>query len=84
MEALFFHENLLVLGTMPDEIYTNYEDVSEVIYSDWLAWGDVTLLMDNANISSNGNTAWIAAIGSVTFDVPGFFGSAITTDSRDG
>lgn len=28
--------------------------------------------MDNANISSNGNTSWIATIGYVKFDVPRF------------
>ena len=72
MEALFSQENLLVLGTMPDEIFAGYEDVSDLIYSDWNAWGDVTFLMDNANISSNRNTAWIATIGYVRFDVPSF------------
>jgi hypothetical protein len=72
MEALFSQENLLVLGTMPDEIFVGYEDVSDLIYSDWNAWGDVTFLMDNANISSNGDTAWIGTIGYVRFDVPSF------------
>ena len=72
MAALFSQENILVLGTMPDEIYTDHDQVSKLIYSDWNAWGDVTFLMDNANISSNGDTAWIATIGYVRFDVPGF------------
>jgi len=72
MAALFSQENILVLGTMPDEIYTDYDQVSKLIYSDWNAWGDVTFLMDNANISSNGDTAWIATIGYVRFDVPSF------------
>ena len=72
MAALFSQENILVLGTMPDEIYADHDQVSKLIYSDWNAWGDVTFLMDNANISSNGDTAWIATIGYVRFDVPSF------------
>ena len=72
MAALFSQENILVLGTMPDEIYSDQDQVSKLIYSDWNAWGDVTFLMDNANISSNGDTAWIATIGYVRFDVPSF------------
>lgn len=31
MEALFSQQNLLVLGTMPDEVFVGYEDVSELI-----------------------------------------------------
>jgi hypothetical protein len=72
MAELFSQENLLVLGTMPDEIYIGYEAASDLIYSDWNAWGDVTFMMDNANISSNGDTAWVATIGYVRFDVPSF------------
>ena len=72
LEALFSQENLLVLGTMPDEIFIGKRDVSKLIYSDWNAWGDVELLMDNAHISSAGNVAWITTIGRVRFDVPSF------------
>lgn len=70
MEELFSKENLLVLGTMPDEIYIGHEDVSKLIYSDWNAWGDCTFLMDNAHISASGNVAWISTIGYVRFDLP--------------
>jgi hypothetical protein len=72
IQEVFSQENLLVLGTMPDEIFHGQEEVSDLIYSDWNAWGDVTFLMDNANISSNGDTAWIATIGYVRFDLPRF------------
>jgi hypothetical protein len=72
MEGLFSQDNLLVLGTMPDEIYIGHEAVSDLIYADWNAWGDCTFLMDNAHISSSGNVAWISTIGFVNFDVPSF------------
>ena len=41
----------MILGTMPGEIYSGYEGASELIESDWLYWGDVYYLMDQANIS---------------------------------
>lgn len=69
---LFSQENLLVLGTMPDEIYSGQREVSKLIYSDWNAWGDVVFLIDSAHISSAGNVAWIATIGYVRFDIPRF------------
>lgn len=72
MEALFSQDNLLVLGTMPDEIYSGREEVSKLIYADWNAWGDCTFLMDSAHISASGNTAWISTIGYVIFDMPRF------------
>jgi len=72
MAELFSQDNLLVLGTMPDEIYIGQRDVSKLIYSDWNAWGDAAFLMDTAHISSAGNVAWISTIGHVKFDIPRF------------
>jgi len=72
MADLFSQENLLVLGTMPDEIYRGQRDVSKLIYSDWNAWGDVELIIDGAHVASAGNVAWIATIGQVRFDIPRF------------
>jgi hypothetical protein len=50
MEQLFSKDNLLVLGTMPDEIFIGHEEVSKLIYSDWNAWGDVKFMINTANI----------------------------------
>ena len=72
MEQLFSARNLLVLSTMPDEIYIGREDASDLVYADWNAWGDCTFLMDTAHISSAGDVAWISAIGYVQFDMPRF------------
>jgi hypothetical protein len=72
MEQLFSQENTLLLGTMPNEVYVGQEEVSELIHSDWNAWGDCTFLMDNAHISASGNVAWISTIGYVRFDIPRF------------
>jgi len=72
MDQLFSKDNLLVLGTMPDEIFIGRKEVSKLIYSDWNAWGDVKFLIDTANISSTGDAAWISTIGYVRFDIPRF------------
>jgi hypothetical protein len=69
MEALFSREDLLVLGTMPDEVYIGSDEVSDLIYADWNAWGDCTFLMDRAHISTIGDVAWISTVGYVEFDL---------------
>ena len=65
-------ENILILGTMPGEIYSGYEAASELIETDWLYWGDVYYLMDQANISVKDGVAWVSTIGYVEFDMSRF------------
>jgi len=72
MDDLFSQENILILGTMPNEIYSGYDEASDLVRSDWLHWGDVRLLVQNANISTQGNVAWISTIGFVEFDISRF------------
>jgi len=69
MEQLFSQENVLVLGTMPNEILIGQEKVSRLVRSDWKTWGDCTFLMNNAHISTSGNVAWISTIGYVDMDL---------------
>lgn len=66
---LFSGEEVLVLGTMPDEVYAGQEKVSDLVYADWNAWGDCTFLMENAHISAAGEAAWISTAGYVEFDL---------------
>jgi len=72
MDDLFSQENILILGTMPNEIYSGYDEATDLVRSDWLEWGDVRLLVQNANISTQGNVAWISTIGFVEFDLSRF------------
>ena len=72
MDQLFSEENILVLGTMPNEILFGKEKVSKLVFSDWKRWGDCTFLMNNAHISTSGNVAWISTIGYVKFDLSRF------------
>jgi hypothetical protein len=69
MDQLFSRENILILGTMPGEIYSGHEEATELVRSDWLHWGDVNLLTGSANISARDSVAWFSMIGHVVFDL---------------
>ena len=71
-ERLISKENILILGTMPQEIYSGYEAASELIRTDWEYWGDVYYLMEQANITLSEDVAWISTIGYVEFDISRF------------
>jgi len=69
MEQLFSKENILILGTMPNEIYSGYVEAADLVSSDWLLWGDVDMLVKSANISASDSVAWFSMIGHVVFDM---------------
>ena len=69
MESLYSRENILILGTMPGEIYSGHHNAARLVSTDWESWGDCKFEIDSANISSSGNTAWIATRGFVKFDL---------------
>ncbi len=69
MDRLFSRSNILVLGTMPGEIFNGYTEASDLVSSDWLYWGDVTLLVESSNISAVDSVAWFSMIGNVEFDL---------------
>lgn len=71
-DRLVSKDNILILGTMPGEIYSGYKAASELIETDWLYWGDVYYLMDQANISVKDSVAWVSTIGYVEFDMSRF------------
>ena len=69
MDDLFSKENILILGTMPGEIYSGYVEAADLVSSDWLLWGDVQMLVESANISASDSVAWFSMIGHVVFDM---------------
>ena len=69
MQQLFAEENLLVLGTMPNEICIGQKGARRLVFADWYAWGDCTFLIENSNVSSYGDVAWISTLGYVKFDL---------------
>jgi hypothetical protein len=73
MADLFSDQNVLVLGTMPREVLTDARGAQRLVWSDWLFWGDVRFIIDEAQISSAGDdVAWIATKGYVRFDLSRF------------
>jgi hypothetical protein len=68
MNQLFSNENILILGTMPGEIFSGYDAAKDLVASDWLYWGDVNMLVESANISVQDSVAWFSMIGNVEFD----------------
>ena len=69
MDQLFSRENILILGTMPNEIYSGYLEAADLVSSDWLYWGDVKLLVEQSNISAMDSVVWVSTIGQVEFDL---------------
>ena len=69
MQSLYSRENILILGTMPNEIYIGYEKASRLVETDWESWGDCKFQIDSANISTSGNTAWFSTRGYVKFNL---------------
>lgn len=69
MQELFSKENIVILGTMPNEIYIGYDEATDIVRTDWESWGDCKFLMENAQISLHNDVAWISTIGHVKFDI---------------
>ncbi|MFC2136473.1 nuclear transport factor 2 family protein [Bacteroidota bacterium] len=71
MEELFA-ENILILGTMPQEVCAGRKEARRLVYWDWRGWGDCTFRVKDANVSSFENVAWISTIGYVDMDLSRF------------
>jgi hypothetical protein len=69
MEELYSRDNILILGTMPREVFIGYQQATKLVRSDWESWGDCKFETERASISSSGNTAWFSTIGLVKFDM---------------
>jgi hypothetical protein len=68
MEALFSRNpDTRAIGTDFNEWATGYDAVAQFIRTDWRAWGNVQLDVDDAVVSSSGDVAWLATTGTVTF-----------------
>jgi len=69
MQSLYSANNILILGTLPGEIFKGYKRASYLVESDWESWGDCKFVIDSSNISSSGNVAWFSTRGFVKFDM---------------
>jgi hypothetical protein len=69
MQQLFSHDNVLILGTMPREVFIDFDEATTLVQSDWASWGDCRFAIDNAHVSAQGDVAWFSTIGYVEFDL---------------
>jgi hypothetical protein len=72
MESLYSKESILIMGTMPNEIFNGYKRASYLVRTDWESWGDCKFEIDSASISSEGSVVWFATKGFVKFDMSKF------------
>jgi hypothetical protein len=68
-QRLLSRDNILILGTMPNEIFINFAQATELVRSDWVHWGDCRFLLDRAHVSAHENVAWFSTVGYVEFDL---------------
>ncbi len=72
MGRLFSADNTTILGTMPREICVGFDQAADLVRTDWQSWGDCLFDLENVQISSSGEVAWIATVGFVRFDLSRF------------
>lgn len=66
MHDLFLeNDDILLMGTDPDEWMRGYREVGEFIRQDWEKWGDFRFRVDDSIVWSSGDVAWIVSVGSV-------------------
>ena len=67
MQRLFpDDEDILICGTDPGEWVQGRQSAEVFIGNDWKYWGNVRLAVDDAEISSSGDVAWLATTGTVS------------------
>jgi len=66
MGRLFPREGeVLLLGTESNEWVRGYDDVKRVIRNDWVDWANLRLDLNDCQVSSAGDVAWVATRGYV-------------------
>jgi hypothetical protein len=61
------NDDVLILGTGRSEWSRGYGAATEFIRRDWTMWGDFRFAVDDSIVSSYGDVAWVATIGTVHF-----------------
>lgn len=69
MELLFSRHDVLILGTMPQEIFIGFDEATRLVQGDWRGWGDCRFAVDTARVSADGDVAWFSTVGFVKFDL---------------
>jgi hypothetical protein len=69
MERLFSRHDVLILGTMPQEVVIGFDEATRLVRADWAGWGDCSFAVDTARVSADGDVAWFSTVGYVEFDL---------------
>lgn len=68
MEEIFVNnEEMYAVGTATGELFIGFDQVKDLIISDWKYWGDVNINWENARVHIKDNTAWFASTGTVKY-----------------
>lgn len=68
MDRLFDkNDDILILGTGRSEWSRGYPAAVEFVRRDWAEWGDFRFNVNDALVSSHGDVAWMATVGTVQF-----------------
>jgi hypothetical protein len=66
MDRLFEkNDDILILGTGRSEWSRGYPAAVEFVRRDWAGWGDFRFNVNDALVSSHGDVAWVATVGTV-------------------
>ena len=71
-EKLISRDEIVILGTMPREIFVGSAEATGLIREDWISWGNCTFLIDDAHVSAHDDVAWFSTVGYVEFDLSRF------------
>jgi hypothetical protein len=74
-------DDLVILGTGPGEWARGYPAASDFVLRDWKAWGDFRFEVDKSIVSSYGDVAWVATVGTLhrkRYDRPVRFSAVLT------
>ena len=61
-----FTEDVLVIGTGPDEWCHRLEEVEKLVEGDWKEWGDLELAIDRAVVRVREDWGWLVVPGTLT------------------
>jgi hypothetical protein len=69
MGSLYYKDNLRILSTMLNKVYSGFDEARALVKADWESWGEYRFEIDCAHIPSSGNTVWFSTKGYVKFDL---------------
>jgi hypothetical protein len=62
-------QDVLILGTNPNEIFIGHEGVKKLFFGDWRYWGKVKFNLEESYIDQFKNMAYITVRGEVRIDI---------------